>query len=247
MPGLVEDATNLKLPNIAPDRSNFMHETLSKKIFSHLHSTYEWRALWEKENPNACYEFVPGDNASATYGIGIELVFPSVIHFSNLTCAHEITLYNVMLLLLLKLGTEVIGPTFDHTVSAPKPPRVRTNTPLLFPGKASTVQEIATEICKSIHYHLLDEHSSAGPFHLLFPIRTAYQAFAPSSKGAGWLRAMMRHIANLSGFEISRKLSSQIPVKYTVVKTAHVEEPTWKLALREKYFYFSPGLVFLVI
>jgi hypothetical protein len=88
------------------------------------------------------------------------------------------------------------------------------------------MQEIATEICKSIHYHLLDEHSSAGPFYLLFPIRKAYRAFAPSSKEAGWLRAIMRHIANLSGFEISRKLSSQKPVKYTAVKTAHVEEPT---------------------
>jgi hypothetical protein len=50
MPDLVEDATNLKLPNIAPGRSNFMRETLSKKIFSHLHSTYEWRAVGERKS-----------------------------------------------------------------------------------------------------------------------------------------------------------------------------------------------------
>lgn len=85
------------------------------------------------------------------------------------------------------------------------------------------MQDVAIEICKSVHYRLLDQHSSAGPFYLLFPLRTAYQAFAPASREAAWLQAMMRHIANLSGFEISRKLSSQKPMKYTALKTPYAE------------------------
>jgi hypothetical protein len=85
------------------------------------------------------------------------------------------------------------------------------------------MQEIAREICKSVHYHLLDQHNNAGPFYLLFPLRAAYEAFAPASREAGWLQAMMRHIANLSGFEISGKLSSQKPMKYTALRTEYAD------------------------
>jgi hypothetical protein len=126
-----------------------------------------------EENPSACHEFVPIDNVSATLGIGVDPIFFSVIHFSNLAYAHEITLYNVILILLLRLGDEVIGPNFNYTVAAAQIPRVRTNNPLIFPGEAGNTQEIAREICKSVHYHILDQHSSAGPFYLLFPLRTA--------------------------------------------------------------------------
>jgi len=62
----------------------------------------------ETENPSACYEFAPIDNFSATLEISIDPVFPNVIHFSNLTCAHEIVLYNAILILLLRLGDEVL-------------------------------------------------------------------------------------------------------------------------------------------
>ncbi len=168
MPGLVEDATNLKLPNMAPAKLKLMRESLSERILSHLRSTYEWRALWERQNPDICYEFILGDSASAIFGIGIEPVFTSVIHFSNLKSAHEITLYNAILILLLRLGTEVISTSFNQVVSGPPSPQVRTNRPLLFPGEARNMQEVAAEICKSVHYHLLDGHNSAGPFYLLF-------------------------------------------------------------------------------
>lgn len=123
MPGLVEDATNLKLPNVTPDRFKSMRESLSERILDHLHWIYKWRGLWEKDNPKACYEFVPANNSSAAFGIGFDPVFLSVFHFSNLTCAHEITLYNAMLLLLLRLGTEVIGPAFDRTIISPRNPQ----------------------------------------------------------------------------------------------------------------------------
>jgi len=89
----------------------------------------------ETENPSACYEFAPIDNFSATLEISIDPVFPNVIHFSNLTFAHEIALYNAILILLLRLGDEVIGPTIDHTVAAAQIPRIRTNDPLIFQEK----------------------------------------------------------------------------------------------------------------
>jgi hypothetical protein len=135
MPGLVEDATNLKLPQIRSNRLKLMRESLSERIFKHLHSLYEWRALWETENPSSCYELAPINNFPKALGISIDPIFSNVIHFSNLTCAHEIALYNAILILLLRLGDDVIGPTFDHTVAAARIPRICTNGPLIFQEK----------------------------------------------------------------------------------------------------------------
>jgi hypothetical protein len=146
-----------------------------------------------------------------------------VIHFSSLTWANEIALYNAILLVLMKLGSEVIGPTFNPTVAAAQTLRIHTNDALLFPGEVRDAQEVAIEICKSVHYHLLDHHSSAGAFYLLFPLYMAFQAFAPASREAGWLQAMMMHIANLSGFEISRELRAQTQIKYAASETAYAD------------------------
>jgi hypothetical protein len=76
MPGLAEDGMNLKMSHIAFDRLKLVHESISEKILDHLHPLYEWRALWEKENPEACHKFVSIDYVSATLGIDIEPVFP---------------------------------------------------------------------------------------------------------------------------------------------------------------------------
>jgi hypothetical protein len=79
-------------------------------------------SLMGERKSDSCFEVVPMDNVSATLVIGIEPVFPTVIHFSSLTCAHEVALYNAILLLLVSLGEEVIGSTFDHAVAATQIP-----------------------------------------------------------------------------------------------------------------------------
>lgn len=134
-------------------------------------------------------------------------LFPTVLHYSSLTLANEITVYNAILLLFLRLGSQIIGPIFNTSILSFDLPVDLNYGPLLPPGLAPSAQAVATEVCRSVEYHLQDVQSSAGAFFLLFPLKVAYLAFDPASREACWLKVVMSNIADMSGFEISRNLT----------------------------------------
>lgn len=213
LPGLMEDAIALKRPILSPDHFFYQLQTLSSKLEAHLGELYTWRLDWELANPDACYEVANPSKSEVQ-----DPLFPTILYFTTLTAANEITTYNAILLLILKLGYDAIGSSFMTSAlsiaSAPltiSQPVVSSN-PLYLPGNAPNPQAIATEICRSAEYHLLDDQRSGGAFFLLFPLRIAYQAFEEGAREKQWLEALMQRVADCSGWEIGRNIGSDTAV-----------------------------------
>jgi hypothetical protein len=159
--------------------------------------------------PDSCYEI----SATSNDAPGFDPLFPSVLHHSSLTAANEITLYNSILLLPLKLGTQILGPFFDASLPAVDLPVDIEYGLFHAPGSAPSAEAIATEICRSVEYHLLDSQNSAGAFFLLFPLNVAFSTFVLGSREAMWVADVMRGIADSSGFGIGHGLSGSEATK----------------------------------
>lgn len=202
MPGLLEDTLNLENSEIISQDYISRHEALSRNILIQLRTLYEWRVTWQEENSNLCYE-IPASGARG------QPIFHTVFHYSNLTSANGIAMYNAILLFLLRLGNRVIGTSFDPSIPALHLSNDTSYDPLLPPGSVQNPRDAALEICRSVDYHLLDSAGNAGAFFLLFPLRLAYLTMDPGSREALWLINVMRQLADTSGFEISRNLAGE--------------------------------------
>jgi hypothetical protein len=91
--------------------------------------------------------------------------------FTRLNQANEITFY---ILVLLKIGQEVIGQHYHPLIHPATTPTVQYQ-PTYPLGKGPNPKAIAIEICHSVDCHLQDHHSTAGAFMLLFSLRVTYQ------------------------------------------------------------------------
>ncbi|CZR65851.1 uncharacterized protein PAC_15751 [Phialocephala subalpina] len=207
MPGLMEDAAMLQSSRLSGEEFTVHRVLLSENITSTLKTLYEWRVSWQHRCPNSCWEILSNEVCAST--AEPTLLFPVVFDFASLTHANEITLYNAILLLLLRLSFQVISPNFDPSLPAFHLPQDLDYGPLFPPGLAPNAQAVAIEICKSVEYHLAKERRRAGAFFLLFPLRVAWQAFDPADKEALWLQGVMSMIADSTGFEVSRGLTSE--------------------------------------
>lgn len=210
----MQDASDLQNPTLSPDQLLPLYQSLSRNIEAHLAELYAWRMSWEQANPHACHE-VP--NLSPQQNP----LFPSILHFSDLSAANEITFYNSILLLLYQLGFQIIGPSsfnpnspslLPKSGTLPDQPPILSSNPLCLPGHAPSAQAIATEICRSAEYHLLEEQGNAGAFFLLFPLRLAYQTFEDGAREKIWLEGLMTRVAELSGWEIGRYIGGDAVV-----------------------------------
>lgn len=199
IPGLMEDAVNLRTAQLDPDARMTRHLVVSQKILLQLRTLYEWRASWAQQNPGSWCE-VPSSYPP------VEQVFATVFHFKDLIVANEVAIYNAILLLLHRLGRQVIGPAFDASIPALDLPSDIDYGPLYAPGSAPSVEAIGLEICRCVEYHLGKERANAGAFFLLFPLTIACQVYEPGSREASWLQTVMYSIADSSGFEIGRNL-----------------------------------------
>lgn len=202
IPGLMDDAVNLRNPGREAVQKAISYEALSRNILGRLNQLYQWRTRWEEEYPNACDE-IPAQQHFDEQAV----FFPTMLRFSSTRRADEIVLYNTALILLLRLGAQAIGPTFNASMAAFYLPRTNIQDPL-WRSEAKYVQAIATDICKCVMYYLSDYHNRAG-VSLLISLRVAYTAFLPTSIQAKLVDTMMTRIAGLNGFEISKKVNSK--------------------------------------
>ena len=198
IPGLAEETANLQI--LAPDcDKKHQRLILFQKISSQLKTLYEWRASWARQNPGS-WHVIPSSYPPE------EQIRPTVFRFRDLTIANEVTFYNALLLLLHRLGGQVIGNCFEASTPALGLPADIDYGPLHAPGDAPNVQEIGMEICRSVEYQLGEDRANAGAFFLLFPLAMAYQVYEPGSRESTWLGGVMNRIADDSGFEVGRHL-----------------------------------------
>jgi hypothetical protein len=202
VPGLMEDATNVQDTLQKLGEIESQHQRLSESILIHLAELYQWRTAWQCANPGACHEVL----AASGSPVSTQILSPTALYYSGLTAANEIRHYNAILLLLLSLRDQILGPSSNASITALSPPVDIDYWPLYPPGAAPNPQAVAIEICRSVEYHLVDSQN-AGALFLLFPLRIAFTTFDPRSREQIWVSEVMRGIANLSGFGIGHGLS----------------------------------------
>lgn len=134
---------------------------------------------------------------------------PTILTFSSIERANEIAFYKALLLVLLRLGTQVIGPDFDSSVLTLDLPKDLDCRPLHAPGAALDLRAIAMEICRGVEYQLNDANRSMVALFLLFPLRVACQTFEPESREVQWLGNIIGKVVDISPFEFSRGLNRQ--------------------------------------
>ena len=190
IPGLMEDARDLQKPELDTTQRTLSHQTLSRNIFDHLNQLHVWRSRWKDENRNSCYEI------QAPQQLGKQPLFPAVLYFSNPAQAYELLRYNIALILLLRLGVEIMGSAFNASSAV-----------LGLPTESTNLQAISMEICKCVDYCLADNRKGGG-VSLLVALRTAYTAFPPTSRQAKWVDAAISRVEELNGFEINKNIDS---------------------------------------
>jgi hypothetical protein len=162
MPGLMEDAMNLRNPDLEAGQKVSSYQELARNILDHLNQLYTWRSRWEREHPNS------RDEIPVRQHLDEQTPFPTMFYFSSIARADEFVLYNTCLIFLLRLGAQVIDPTLGASTPALHLPPITSRGPLYLPSEAKNVQAIATEICKCEGYYLSDYcNRAATPFFFL--------------------------------------------------------------------------------
>jgi hypothetical protein len=92
IPGLIEDATKIQGSALEPSNLASQYESISENILIHLGELYKWRSAWQRANPSACHEAPTAFDSPAD----TQILFPTVLCYSTLTAANEITLYNAI-------------------------------------------------------------------------------------------------------------------------------------------------------
>jgi hypothetical protein len=200
----MEDADTIQFSDMAPEDLLARRNLVLQNLASLWTTLYEWRVSWQLQNPASSWE-VPSTTDQSP--------FPVVLHFSSLIHANEITLYNATLLLLFRIGFQVVGPSFNPLFSLLHLPQDIDYRPHIPPGSALNIGAVAIEICKTIEYHLHEERRRGGAFLLLFPLRLAWQAFEPSSTEATWIQGIMEMIADSTAIDISRGLTGDLAIQ----------------------------------
>lgn len=142
-----------------------------------------WQAGWDRAFPQTREE-AAGLVSSAPVGVDEDgLVGPlwrTVWRYGNLYFANVAALSDAVRIFLLLFVSAVAGPGAGVDQD----------------GQRRALYEAATDICRSVDYHLLDFQDGAGSFFILFPLRMAWQAFGSGdSPEAKWVEQVMDGIS----------------------------------------------------
>jgi len=195
IPGILQEQSEAILwdPNI-PGKEEFTSGFIPR-VVSTLQALYSWRWNWESQFQNSTFITKPIEY-SASGPIPLPpSPFDSVIWFRDPHRAVELIVYNAIRLILTR-ALQIAGADLNHL-------RFEGFSDPLLPMQGNR-NDIATEICRMVDYHLHCMRST-GAFTLLFPLNVAYLHLDQKSTGArSWLERIMAYIADSHGFEVGR-------------------------------------------
>jgi len=191
LPGLAEDCNTARSYGNPVDRTTAIFQSTYRGVLSHLRDLYEWRAEWELAFPAVSMEV---ESPIST--------FDTILSYSTLEDANAIGLYNTAFLCLYQIGIGIVGAKFDASLPAFGLSWKTTNPALIPAGQANGV-DAAIELCRSVEYHLLPHHASAGAFMLLFPMNLALASLPSDSEEADYCRDTFRRISVSAGLNFS--------------------------------------------
>jgi len=197
LPGLMQDTDILK---IKPDMvHNKMH--LRSVLCKLLRDLQEWRQGWERDHANAAFE-VSAFIADKVTGTGSSELFPTVVYMQTLRLANELTVYNSILVLALRicmlleiLPQEVDLNGLDMSGYIQSNPMYSIFLP--FDSFSPIIIRSCYEICRLVDFHLLHGEIATATLFLLFPLRVAQIPLVGTREGE-WIEKVMKQIGERS-------------------------------------------------
>jgi hypothetical protein len=201
MPGLMEDAMSLRSPGLEASQKVALFLALSENVLDYRRQLYVWRTRWEEENPISYHKTPAQGHADE------QLPFQTMLYFSSVKQADQILLYNIALIFLSELGTQVTYQILDVSTPGLRWPSISDPGPLCLPGDVKSPCAIAIEICECVRYYISDYRNRAG-FCLLKALRATYTAFPQTSDQAKWLNTILEKVVDLNGLDVSKTLNA---------------------------------------
>ena len=171
-PGFCEDRLEIDAAAAREEDVTTQWRTLETKLITNFRNLVRWRWQWDADNPDVAYE-KPIDTSSSLSVDSDGPLFDSILHFKNLDRAIELVLYNTALQMFGHFyqditDTTIYGPAMSiwPLIERPEP-----RNPLNLPSETLQSEDILSEICRSVEYHLHGSHASSGAFALMFPLR----------------------------------------------------------------------------
>lgn len=169
------------------DVAHQCHEKLTKLS--------EWHRDWVSNFGICLYEADTSQSSYTSIEAGDPL-FPSILYFSDVWRAYEFCVHNALRILLLRLHSQM-----GRMSTASSRRTIVTN----FIETKTSVEELATDICRSVDY-FLSKHGQLGALLLMFPAQIALLALDRTSEVAIWLMNVLAKIAESGGLEIGRQI-----------------------------------------
>jgi hypothetical protein len=164
------------------EESQFLNCELQERTRSLLEQLETWKSSWDATQGDYYSETpVPSTTPALISPNGTPISFWTTnLQFNTLRQANAITTYNASIILLLKILQEVTLPNALPSTAA---------------QLAEKMYAAGIEICRSTEYHLQIMREGLGGFHLLFPLRMAWDAVGKFEPAIGvWLADVLRNI-----------------------------------------------------
>ena len=170
-PGFCEDRLDIDAAAAREEDVTTQWRTLEAKLITNFRNLVRWRWQWDADNPGVAYEKHIDPSSLSVDSEGP--LFDSILHFKNLERAAELVLYNTTLQMLGHFYQDITkSPIYGPAMSIwPPMERPWPTNPLTLPSESLQPEDILSEICRSVEYHLNESHASSGAFALMFPLR----------------------------------------------------------------------------
>lgn len=143
--------------------STFRSHLLQGRILFTLQLLCRWRFEWHILHPNAAY-IVDTESYFHRTLLQIESATPPTsLWFHDFARAHEIAVYDAVLIVLLDLaGRHVERSKIDECIPMATGGFGSLASPLLLPHPSMTVLKVAEEVYRTVNYFLHGEHRASG-------------------------------------------------------------------------------------
>ncbi|MBE7182528.1 MAG: hypothetical protein INR71_15210 [Terriglobus roseus] len=213
VPGLLEDHEAARRTLAATGSAPEVVDTFHHRIHAMLLELFAWRFKWQRLYEGLAYE-VPALETSCrlTVDESGSPLFDTVIFYRSFHPARQLGFYLTCIILILEVA-QAWGITHapaealaalagydSHSASVAA-------GPLALPHVATSREEAAREILRSVEFYLQGEHRLAGAMHLLTPLRLA-SLVVTDERQLAWLKRITDRMAECHGFQFSTRLQN---------------------------------------
>ncbi|KAK4500992.1 hypothetical protein PRZ48_006798 [Zasmidium cellare] len=166
VPGLLEDADILeRMP------SPHGQESLQQRVSSTLQLLCQWHLEWQRQYPHAA---VIAATPSRLHQRLLQVdspTLPTSLWFHDFARAHEIAVYDAILLVLLGVAEDhVERAQIEEAITTADEGAAWDHSPLTLPHVGVTQQEVAEEVFRMVNYFLHGAHRTSGALAVYYAL-----------------------------------------------------------------------------